>query len=81
MKRLQLHSRKRTLSLPKSTVSPKQTYVKKRAFKVIRKSSVFSLTLDSNYKTHSTLKIYRNGQFTDYNGPRKADGIISYLVK
>ena len=30
---------------------------------------------------HSTLRIYRNGEHTDYNGPRKADGIISYMIK
>ncbi|KAF9567323.1 protein disulfide isomerase [Agrocybe pediades] len=30
---------------------------------------------------YPTLKVYRNGEPTDYNGPRKADGIISYMVK
>ncbi|TFK23265.1 disulfide isomerase [Coprinopsis marcescibilis] len=30
---------------------------------------------------YPTLKVYRNGEVTDYNGPRKADGIISYMVK
>ncbi|KAF9485311.1 protein disulfide isomerase [Pholiota conissans] len=30
---------------------------------------------------YPTLKVYRNGEATDYNGPRKADGIISYMVK
>ena len=29
----------------------------------------------------STLRVYRNGEFTDYAGPRKADGIISYMTK
>ena len=28
-----------------------------------------------------TLKVFRNGTPTDYNGPRKADGIVSYMVK
>ncbi|KIM46139.1 hypothetical protein M413DRAFT_16878 [Hebeloma cylindrosporum] len=30
---------------------------------------------------YPTMKVYRNGEPTDYNGPRKADGIISYMVK
>ena len=29
----------------------------------------------------STLKIFRNGEPSDFTGPRKADGIISYMVK
>ncbi|KAH8105850.1 protein disulfide isomerase [Cristinia sonorae] len=28
-----------------------------------------------------TLRVYRNGEFSDYTGPRKTDGIISYMVK
>jgi hypothetical protein len=28
-----------------------------------------------------TLKVFRNGTPSDYSGPRKADGIISYMVK
>jgi len=30
---------------------------------------------------YPTLKVFRNGIPTDYTGPRKADGIISYMVK
>ncbi|TFK43487.1 protein disulfide isomerase [Crucibulum laeve] len=30
---------------------------------------------------YPTLKVYRNGTPVDYTGPRKADGIISYMVK
>ncbi|KAK4689461.1 hypothetical protein P7C73_g637, partial [Tremellales sp. Uapishka_1] len=30
---------------------------------------------------YPTLKVFRNGVPTDYAGPRKADGIISYMVK
>jgi protein disulfide-isomerase A1 len=30
---------------------------------------------------YPTLKVYKNGTPTEYNGPRKADGIISYMVK
>ena len=29
----------------------------------------------------STLKVFRNGEPGDYTGPRKADGIVSYMVK
>lgn len=28
-----------------------------------------------------TLKLFRNGEPADYTGPRKADGIVSYMVK
>lgn len=30
---------------------------------------------------YPTLRVYRNGDHTDYTGPRKADGIIAYMVK
>jgi protein disulfide-isomerase A1 len=30
---------------------------------------------------YPTLKVFRNGTPTDYAGPRKADGIVSYMVK
>lgn len=30
---------------------------------------------------YPTLKVFRNGESTDYSGPRKADGIISYMLK
>ncbi|KXN89629.1 Protein disulfide-isomerase [Leucoagaricus sp. SymC.cos] len=30
---------------------------------------------------YPTLKVYRNGESADYTGPRKADGIISYMTK
>ncbi|KAG7096910.1 hypothetical protein E1B28_004315 [Marasmius oreades] len=30
---------------------------------------------------YPTLKVFRNGTPTDYNGPRKAEGIVSYMVK
>ncbi|OJA18975.1 hypothetical protein AZE42_00355 [Rhizopogon vesiculosus] len=30
---------------------------------------------------YPTLKVFRNGEHTDYTGPRKADGIISYMIK
>jgi len=30
---------------------------------------------------YPTLKIYRNGKMSDYNGPRTADGIVQYMKK
>ncbi|KAF9222009.1 protein disulfide isomerase [Gyrodon lividus] len=30
---------------------------------------------------YPTLKVFRNGEPNDYSGPRKADGIISYMIK
>ncbi|WRT64426.1 protein disulfide-isomerase domain [Kwoniella shivajii] len=30
---------------------------------------------------YPTLKVFRNGTPADYSGPRKADGIISYMIK
>ncbi|KAG2077373.1 protein disulfide isomerase [Suillus decipiens] len=30
---------------------------------------------------YPTLKVFRNGEHTEYSGPRKADGIISYMLK
>lgn len=30
---------------------------------------------------YPTLKVFRNGTSTEYSGPRKADGIISYMLK
>jgi len=36
---------------------------------------------DYGVSGYPTLKVFRNGVPTDYTGPRKADGIISYMVK
>ncbi|KAI9012098.1 thioredoxin-like protein [Phycomyces nitens] len=30
---------------------------------------------------YPTLKVFRNGSFVEYKGPRKADGIVSYMAK
>lgn len=30
---------------------------------------------------YPTLKVFRNGEPVDYTGPRKADGIVSYMIK
>ncbi len=56
-------------------------------FKVIREGVVFSRdwVLEKHFTDlrgrYSTLKVFRSGEPSDYTGPRKADGIISYMVK
>jgi len=30
---------------------------------------------------YPTLRVYRKGDYTEYTGPRKADGIIAYMTK
>lgn len=39
------------------------------------------LCSDYGVSGYPTLKVFRNGVPADYAGPRKADGIISYMVK
>jgi protein disulfide-isomerase A1 len=39
------------------------------------------LCQEKGVQGYPTLKVYRNGVASDYTGPRKADGIISYMVK
>ncbi|KAG9317676.1 disulfide isomerase [Chiua virens] len=34
-----------------------------------------------NVQGYPTLKVFHSGEPTDYNGPRKADGIVSYMIK
>ncbi|KAI9249651.1 thioredoxin-like protein [Sporodiniella umbellata] len=35
----------------------------------------------NNVSGYPTLKVFRKGEATDYKGPRKADGIVSYMHK
>jgi protein disulfide-isomerase A1 len=58
----------------------RQTFVKRRKFKVTREYQQQNKQLPTNYPC-STLKVYKKGQPSDYTGQRKADGIISYMVK
>ncbi|PBK69670.1 disulfide isomerase [Armillaria solidipes] len=30
---------------------------------------------------YPTLRVYKNGEYADYSGPRKADGIVAYMTK
>jgi len=80
-KRLQLLSRRRTLNLPRLIVSLKQTFVKERVFKVTRRFYNLFFAFQYLLLEHRTLKVYRKGEATEYGGPRKADGIISYMTK
>jgi protein disulfide-isomerase A1 len=43
--------------------------------------AVFEKRSDAHIDSYSTIKVSRYGQFTEYTGPRKADGIISYMTK
>jgi protein disulfide-isomerase A1 len=43
--------------------------------------SIVALNLLAHAQVLSSLKIFRDGEPTDYTGPRKTDGIISYMIK
>lgn len=40
-----------------------------------------ALCAEHNVEGFPTLKVFRNGSPSDYNGNRKADGIVSYMKK
>jgi protein disulfide-isomerase A1 len=40
-----------------------------------------SLCEQQGIQGYPTLKVFKNGQATDYKGPRQADGIVSYMKK
>ena len=44
-------------------------------------ASMYGCKNTQSFPPYSTLRVYREGEFTDYSGPRKADGIISYMTK
>jgi hypothetical protein len=50
-------------------------------FKDIRELHSLRQTFPINDGVLSTLKVFRYGEPNDYTGPRKADGIVSYLIK
>ncbi len=39
------------------------------------------LCAENGVQGYPTLKIFKKGNSTDYNGPRQADGIIKYMTK
>ncbi|RXK38909.1 protein disulfide-isomerase domain [Tremella mesenterica] len=55
----------------------------KKNIKLAKVDCTAEQTLCSEYGVNGypTLKVFRNGSPTDYAGPRKADGIISYMIK
>ena len=50
-------------------------------FKDIRRLHLLCNCFSFNDGALSTLKVFRDGEPSDYTGPRKADGIISYMTK
>ena len=36
---------------------------------------------EQDVKGYPTLKVFRSGAASEYKGPRKADGIVSYMKK
>ncbi|KAF8195847.1 protein disulfide isomerase [Mycena galopus ATCC 62051] len=59
------------------------TALKEKNIKIAKVDCVDQADLcqSNGIQGYPTLKVYRNGTPTDYTGPRKADGIISYMVK
>jgi len=59
------------------------TVLKDKGIKLAKVNCVDESDLCQNYgiQGYPTLKIFRGGEPTDYTGPRKTDGIISYMIK
>ncbi|KAF6762274.1 disulfide isomerase [Ephemerocybe angulata] len=59
------------------------TALKDKSIKVAKVDCVEEADLCSSkgIQGYPTLKVYRKGEAAEYTGPRKADGIISYMVK
>ncbi|THH15505.1 hypothetical protein EW146_g4993 [Bondarzewia mesenterica] len=59
------------------------TALKEKSIKIAKVNCVDEADLcqEHGVQGYPTLKVFRNGTPTDYTGPRKADGIISYMVK
>ncbi|EJD53585.1 protein disulfide isomerase [Auricularia subglabra TFB-10046 SS5] len=59
------------------------TALKAKSIKVAKVDCVDQADLCQSHgvQGYPTLEVFRNGTPTDYTGPRKADGIISYMVK
>ena len=82
MRKLQQPSKTRTLNSPRSIVSRNLTSANHLAFRGTRTCYSFCiLNVYSMALYFRTLKVYRQGVATEYHGPRKADGIISYMIK
>ncbi|KAF8897574.1 protein disulfide isomerase [Infundibulicybe gibba] len=59
------------------------TVLKEKNIKIAKVDCVDEADLcqTNGIQGYPTLKVYRNGESTDYTGPRKADGIVSYMIK
>ncbi|KAG5221807.1 Microtubule-nucleating Tub4p (gamma-tubulin) complex component [Salix suchowensis] len=59
------------------------TALKEKNIKIAKVDCVEEPDLCQSHEVqgYPTLKVFRNGSANDYTGPRKADGIISYMVK
>ncbi|KAA1466410.1 protein disulfide isomerase [Dentipellis sp. KUC8613] len=59
------------------------TTLKEKNIKLAKVNCVDEANLcqEHGVQGYPTLKVFRNGEPTDYTGPRKADGIVSYMVK
>ncbi|KAK7061762.1 protein disulfide isomerase [Favolaschia claudopus] len=59
------------------------TALKEKNIKVAKVDCVDQADLcqSNGIQGYPTLKVYRNGTPAEYTGPRKADGIISYMIK
>lgn len=59
------------------------TTLKEKGIKIAKVNCVDEADLcqANGIQGYPTLKVYRNGEPSDYPGPRKADGIISYMIK
>jgi protein disulfide-isomerase A1 len=59
------------------------TALKEKSIKLAKVNCVDESDLCQSHgvQGYPTLKIFRDGEPTDYTGPRKTDGIISYMIK
>ncbi|KAJ3510073.1 hypothetical protein NLJ89_g4876 [Agrocybe chaxingu] len=59
------------------------TALKEKSIKLAKVDCVEEADLcqSKGIQGYPTLKVYRKGEATEYSGPRKADGIISYMIK
>jgi len=59
------------------------TALKEKGIKIAKVNCVDEADLcqANGIQGYPTLRVYRNGEYKDYTGPRQADGIVSYMVK
>ena len=59
------------------------TALKEKGIKLAKVDCVAQADLctENKIQGYPTLKVFNKGKSTDYNGPRQADGIISYMIK